>query len=40
MDYSKFYEGIPLTVLRERLLACGMPIAILKLLFNTWYHHG
>ena len=36
MDFSKFYEGIPLELLRDRLLACGMPTAIVKLLFNTW----
>eukprot|EP00959_Pyramimonas_sp_CCMP1952_P019392 409745-Pyramimonas_sp.AAC.1 len=36
MDYIKFYEGIPLEVLRGRLLACGMPMPILKLIFNTW----
>eukprot|EP00959_Pyramimonas_sp_CCMP1952_P064170 1340455-Pyramimonas_sp.AAC.1 len=36
MDYSKFYEGIPLEVLRCRLLACGMPMPILELIFNAW----
>eukprot|EP00959_Pyramimonas_sp_CCMP1952_P281681 5887711-Pyramimonas_sp.AAC.1 len=37
MDYSKFYESRPLDTLRDsRMITCGIPLPVMKLLYNTW----
>ncbi|CAK0826069.1 unnamed protein product [Prorocentrum cordatum] len=48
-DYSKYYELIPLDEARDKLLRLGMPLAMVKIVYNQWrgprvirlhQHHG